>query len=641
VTQLKARTGTTWVDARISIDAPIRWFDGTRWVDLDLGSGTPDPTPVDPFDTLENLALFMDAGDPGTTLTKGAPARSWVAKRGGVTFTSPVVAGETDVQTDARAPKYYPATSSEPPFLRFGGAQRLAVDATAVPSFGGVTMYVVARMATLGYGTIFSQGSTTSVNPVVAIDCAGDGRSRGLRRTNDGAVTLAQHPLIANAWRVFSFTSTDYASLAFRANEQLAAATASAVSATGVATMNRMAIGQRVSPDAARLGGYGSPLTGDVAAVVVYSEAHDARVRAAVEQQIATRYKIVLPSQGGLPDGPPARITAARLERSIEYGIPATQRVTGKTLPGFHNTGPDVTIGSTDFQYLEGTFTTSSTGQVVSKKWINGNVIVNHAGVRFEDCIIYSTVDPKFDTRNQATASDQPLVEINRCEIFGKEEDESTGIGYIRYTVRNSFLHDCEDDTRLNKATVIENNLMAIHSNGFLPDGTRLHTDCVQANGGDNDPGVRSYVRYNTLIAQRHNLTKGNSAIILATEGANVSGVNQGSPLRRVTVEGNYLAGGSYSLYIKTAGTSGSPGPMEDIVIKDNVFRGPQPVTPATMASGISTSDLTAGAFYQYGDMWLPYASLADTFLTLTGNVREDGSAVAITRSTPGGGEAD
>lgn len=637
MTQLKAYVSPTWRDSTLGLDAPVRWFDGVRWVDLDLGVDEPDPTPVDPFDTLPNLSLFMDAAD--VTGSKGTVVRSWAAKTGGVTFTSPVVAGETTAQGDARAPRLYPATSTEPPFLRFNGGSRLSVDSSKLPAFGGMTVYVVARISTLGYGTIFSAGSTTATNPCVVLDCAADGRTRTFRRTNDGVITMAQQPLIANAWRVFSLTSADYAAVAFRANERLAAATAPSVSTSGVSSMDRMALGARVSQ--ATAGAYSSLIAGDVAAVVVYSEAHDARVRAAVEQQIATRYKIILPSQGGLVDGPTARITTARTERSREYGIPTLHRVTGRVLPGFHNTGPDVTVKSTDYQYIEGTFNTSSDGQVVSKKWINGNVVVRHAGVRFEDCIIYSTVDPKFDTRNQVVSADYPLVELNRCEVFGKEDDSSTGIGYIRYTVRNSFLHDAEDETRLNQRTVIENNLMGIQSNGFLTSTERLHTDCVQSNGGDNPTGERSYVRYNTLIAQRHNLTKGNSAIILATEGASVGGVNQGSPLRHVTVEGNYVAGGSYSLYIKTMGTSGSPGPMEDIIIKDNVFRGPQPATAATMASGISTADLAAGAFYQYGDAWIPYASLADTFLTMTGNVREDGTPISITRSTPGGAEAD
>jgi hypothetical protein len=402
--------------------------------------------------------------------------------------------------------------------------------------------------------------------------------------------------------------------------------------------MDTMSIGARVSSSSANLGKYSTLFSGDIAAIVVYAVDHDARTRAAVEQQLATRYSIVLPSQGGTIDGPTARITAARQQRSVEYGIPATHRVTGKALPGFHTTGPALTVQSSDFQYIEGTFFTSSDGQIISKKWINGNVIIQHAGVVVQDCIIFGTVDPKFDTRDQAVKDGYDLVRISRCEIFGKEDDSSTGVGYIRYTIEDSFLHDCEDETRLNKATVIRRNLMGIQSNGFLTATERLHTDCVQSNGGDNDTGVRSYVTDNTLIGQRHNLSKGNSAVILATEGASVNGVNQGSPLRHVTIEGNYMAGGSYTLYIKTPGTGGSPGPMEDIVIKDNVFRGTDPGTGVYASSG---TPATSGAYALYGDAWIPYASLADTFLTMTGNVRENGSAITITRSSPGGPEGD
>jgi hypothetical protein len=629
---IRAYANTKWVDADLYGDAPLRYWTGTQWSDLDVTitppTGTPDPTPVAAFTALPNMTMFMDAADPlntGSAPTDKAPTGTWTAKTGGVAFTSPIVAGETTAQTNARAPKFYAATSTEPAHLRFNGSHRMFTDTSLVPNTGAFSVYVVARSHHLGYGTIFSAGNQTPAtsNPAFSLDHDSYGRTRSLRRTDDGAIALTYQNMLANSWRVFAVTSSDYKALSFRVNEKLSAATASATSTTGTATMNRMSIGARVSPNGTDA--YGSLWAGDIAAVVVYSEAHDATTRQAVEQQLATRYKFVLPSQGGTIDGPVSRITDHRQQLSVEYGIPATHRVTGKTLPGFHNVGPNPAIQSTDYQIVEGTLTTTGDNQVVTKKWITGNVIIKHAGVVFQDCILASTIDPKFDTRSAPTTTDLSFVTVDRCEIFGKEEDQGTGIGYIRYNLINSFLHDCEDNSRLNKNTVIRNNLMGIHSNGYIPGkDERLHTDCVQANGGDNATGEMSYVQDNTLIAFRHNNTKGNSAIILATEGASVNGVNQGSPLRHVLVEGNYMAGGSYSLYIKTAGTSGSPGPMEDITIRNNVFRGTEP----------ANAPLPSGSYALYGDAWLPYASLADTFLTFTGNVREDGSAIVVDRST-------
>jgi hypothetical protein len=633
VSQIYGWNGTSKVEIDFGVDAPIYGWDGTKKILLNGVIDVPvDPTPP-AFDSLPSLELFMDAADPagtGTAPADNAPVASWAAKQGNVTFTSP---------TDG--PIFYAPTATEPAFLRFDGATRAVADLSRIPTSGPFTVYVVGRAHHLGYGCIFSAGNqdAATFNPSFALDFDGYGRTRALRRTDDGALTLAQQNLLANSWRVYSVTSSSYNEIALRGNEQLSAAVANKPAQTGVATLNRMAIGARVSPNGTDA--FNSSWAGDIAALLVYSEAHDATTRAAVEKQLATRSKVVLPSQGGTIDGSYTRRVDHMRQLSIEYGIPDKHRVTGRTLPAFHNRGVDPTLQSTDFEPINGTFTTTGDGQVVSKKWITGNVVVKHAGVVFQDCILASTVDPKLDTRGAPTVSDLPFVTINRCEVFGKEEDSSTAIGYIRYTVTNSFLHDSEDTARLNKSTVIEDNLMAIHSDGYLPDGSRLHTDCVQANGGDNAAGERSLVRYNTLIAFRHNRTKGNSAVILATEGASVNGINQGSPLRHVTVEGNYMAGGSYTLYIKTPGTGGSPGPMEDILVKDNVFRGPKPTTPATLASGISSDDLPDGAFYRYGDAWIPYASLADTFLTMTGNVREDGSAIKITRSTLGGGEGE
>lgn len=645
MSQIFGWNGTKKVEIDFGVDAPIYGWDGTKKI---LLNGVID-VPVDPapptFDSLPNLEMFLDAADPtngGAAPTDKGYTPSWVDKTGGLTFTAPVVAGDTADQAAARAPRYYAPTSTEPAHFRFEGATRLVADASRIPTSGPFTVYVVARAHHLGYGTIFSAGNQNAATskPTFSLDHDTYGRTRAIRRTDDGSLTMASQCLIANAWRVFSVTSNSYDDLALRGNELLAAGAVDKPSTTGAATLNRMAVGARVSPNGTDA--YGTQWAGDVAGIVIYSTAHDAPTRTLVEQQLATKYKTVLPSQGGTIDGPVSRIVAHRQQLSLEYGIPDKHRVTGRTLPGFHNTGPDPSIQSTDYEIVEGTFTSTSDEQVISKKWVIGNVIIKHAGVRAVDCIVSSTVDPKFDTRSQTIIDGEPYVALDHCEVFGKDADQSTGVGYIRYTLTNSFLHDSEDCTRLNKNTVIESNLMAIHSDGYIPGkNERLHTDCVQANGGDNAAGERSLVRFNTLIAFRHNRTKGNSAIILATEGASVNGVNQGSPLRHVTLEGNYLAGGSYSLYIKTAGTAGSPGPMEDILVKDNVFRGPQPTTPVAMASGISTASLPAGAFYLYGDAWIPYASLADTFLTMTGNVREDGTDIKITRSTLGGGEGD
>lgn len=626
-------------------DAPIWSYNATKgaYEELDLtvaapvDPGTGNPTPVAAFESLPNLELFMDAanidGAGGALPAQGAVVRNWSAKAGGLTFASPVVAGESQAVSDLRAPNFYAADATNPNFLRFSGGNRMGVASDKVKD--KFTIYVIARYAHLGYGTMFSAGNTSNTNPAVVLDCNSDGTTRAFRRTNDGSITIAQQPLIANAWRVFAITSADYSALSLRANERAASGVASVVS-QAITPTDMLCIGGRVSQSTA--GGYSSLAKFDIAALVIFSTNHDATTRNAVEKELATRYKITLPSQGGTIDGDVSKITAHRLQLSQEYGIPATHALSGLTLPGFHNSGPNPAIKSTEYEYFTGTYNTKAIGEVITKKWINGNVKIKHAGVQLVDCIVYGTVDPKVDTRDQPVDAENGVVNILRCEIFGKENDSSTGVGYIRYTIKNSFLHDSEDNVRLNKNCVIENNLMAIHSNGFLTETERLHTDCVQSNGGDNAVGERSYVRYNTLIAQRHNLTKGNSAIILATEGASVNGVNQGSPLRRVTCEHNYLAGGSYSLYIKTMGTSGSPGVMEDIVFNNNVFRGTDP----------GTTKLPSGAFAQVKDAWIPYDAIANQFLTMTGNVREvrDSSgvvvshtAITIDKSTAGSSE--
>lgn len=592
-------------------------YSGTAWAPqtaasnlhvFTAGQWTPVVTPVIPdvpvtaFDALPNMTAFLDAADPaatGTAPANGATMLAWTDKKTASVYTPP---------TNSNAPTYRAATATEPAFVRFNGANQWMTRAgTFLPSTGAFTMYAVIRTGGLGYGAVLTQGSTTAVNPVMGIDLPPSGHIRGIRRTDDGALVQSQIPQIPNVWRVVSVTSEDWKAVACHSNEQAAAPGSSVATSTGVASCDTSVIGGRMSYSAA--GKVDVPFLGDIACLVAYTGVHDANTRTKVTQQLATRCKIVLPSQGGTVDGPAARITTARQEASVEYGIPATHAVTGKTLPGFHNTGPDI---GTVFQVVNGALYSTSNNQVIENKWIFGTFVPKHTGVTLRNCILYSTGDPKVDTRQLPTDA---VVTIDKCEIYGTLNDGGTGLGYVRYTLTNSYVHDSEDEARLNRLVTIRGNLMCRQSNGFLTATERLHTDCVQSNGGPNLAGEISYIEDNTLIGIRRNLTKGNAAIILATEGASATDANGniynvGSPLRRVRVNGNYLANGSYTLYVKTPGQGGSPGAMEDITFTNNVIRGDA----------------------LHGDMAVPHASVAPSFLTMSGNVREDGQPLNIFR---------
>lgn len=299
---------------------------------------------------------------------------------------------------------------------------------------------------------------------------------------------------------------------------------------------------------------------------------------------------------------------ATRTARSRAAGIPI-----GMT--GYEHVG--VPVG-TPLTPRRSSFTSSADGEVLEHVDLRGLVTINHRDVTIRYCRITSTGDPKI--RVNSARHRGASLHLHDCVVRGASDtDHGTAIGYGNYTAERVWVTRCEDAFRLGANATIDTCLTDGQSIARLPNGSRVHTDGVQSTGADNADGVWSTVRNSSLLAVRVDGSKGNSAVILGSEGPRVDGENLGTPTRNVLVEGNFFSDGSYSVMQKAP--ENARGSMENIVFRDNVYAGNgeygEIAVPrwavgkyVTFTDEVTTDGSRAGLSY-----WAKSASAPDWFL--------------------------
>jgi hypothetical protein len=138
-----------------------------------------------------------------------------------------------------------------------------------------------------------------------------------------------------------------------------------------------------------------------------------------------------------------------------------------------------------------------------------------------------------------------------------------TAIGYYGLVARRVNLHGCENGIDIDDDVVVEDSY--IHD---MFEDADAHADGVQFNGGAN-----VVIRHNTIVI------RGTSAII----------TGHGGPFDHVTIEGNLLGGGAYTLYCPD-----QPGSVDFRVI-DNRFVPDAAYGPSTACA---TIDENRGNFW-------------------------------------------
>jgi hypothetical protein len=188
---------------------------------------------------------------------------------------------------------------------------------------------------------------------------------------------------------------------------------------------------------------------------------------------------------------------------------------------------------------LSGDRTFSVAGQVVTNTRINGCVTVTAANVTFRN-VFFNGVGCFYAVWNKSTGLQIVDSDITCGGANG------TGVTATDYSLLRVHIYRCENGLNVGGRVSLVDSLI---DQGVTANGA--HTDGAQFNQGASD----IVIQHNTIITPAPG---GTSAIIMWDEG--------GAQNARVTIAGNLLAGGTYTLYC------GREGPVDRVRITDNRF---------------------------------------------------------------------
>jgi hypothetical protein len=215
-------------------------------------------------------------------------------------------------------------------------------------------------------------------------------------------------------------------------------------------------------------------------------------------------------------------------------GSPVTRHIDCVASP--HSCGfPDATNTGADCSSLtpSGSITVTSDGAVVEGKDISGSITVQASNVTIRnDCVTSSDIYPvHFVSGSNLTVEDTTITGTgDGCA----RAVEPAGDGAVMNRLNVS---GCEDGIQMYSGDVLENSY--IHDLAFT---SSSHNDGVQQNGGSND-----IVRHNTIF-NPHNQT---SCVNFTTDFGGVSDI---------TITGNLLNGGNYTVYSRSGGNGDPTG---------------------------------------------------------------------------------
>jgi hypothetical protein len=211
-------------------------------------------------------------------------------------------------------------------------------------------------------------------------------------------------------------------------------------------------------------------------------------------------------------------------------GINCLQQLAACGFPNSTNTGvqPGVTLDT-----VNGDVTLSTAGQVYQGHEVHGCITVAAAGVTVRNVKIVGVCNYSIDTARGPAYESGPTT-IEHVEIDCQNAGGTTAIGEKHLIVRAVNIHGCENGFDLDGATTISESW--IHD---LVQSEIAHTDGIQAT-----PGAAGIAVSHTVLDSRGITT---SAVITTVPSA---GGNT-----NVTLTGNLLAGGAYTLYCSDNGS--------------------------------------------------------------------------------------
>lgn len=259
---------------------------------------------------------------------------------------------------------------------------------------------------------------------------------------------------------------------------------------------------------------------------------------------------IVLEPENGLLAGSATATTNAQASGGKAVKFLAIS--SSSSFPDATNTG--VPTGTTLTPY-SGKYTISTAGAVVSGLDITGQLDIEASNVTVKNCRIRGTGVTNVVNLGDGVSG----FTIQDCEIDGQGTSEN-GIGWGGYTMLRVNLHDTfGDGAKAETSTTIKDSY--IH--GFDPTSS-THNDGIQTSVGSN-----ILIQHNTIVIDYGAHMGAQSSIGPTQNSAIFIKADQG-PIDNITVSGNLLAGGGYTLY---GGTTSTPySPATSVSITGNTF---------------------------------------------------------------------
>jgi hypothetical protein len=246
------------------------------------------------------------------------------------------------------------------------------------------------------------------------------------------------------------------------------------------------------------------------------------------------------------------------------------------TKPGAPNTGPTNPNALTS----SGSISTTHAGQIIENVDVNGTIDVNHDNVTIRNFRV--NAGNAGHAINYGWGRTGLVVEDGEVSYFG---EAAVGLNYTNYTARRLNVHHGQrDGFKAEGNVLIENNW--VHYLGMLPGA---HADGVQSSKGSN-----LTVRGNNFDLPWDIGVESTSAFMIKSDFG---------PINNVLIEGNWLNGGQFTIYVTAGSFNGvnQPSPSNVRILnnrfgRDNHYGLYYPGTATTVRQGNVWDDTGAPA---------------------------------------------
>ena len=203
--------------------------------------------------------------------------------------------------------------------------------------------------------------------------------------------------------------------------------------------------------------------------------------------------------------------------------------------PDIENTG---TLPNVPRETVSGSVYLKTPGMVYENKTVRGDIIVTAANVTIRNVELVAT-NENYGIRAFGWNSGVDNLVVEDSEIDMNGHLGMKGIAFDEYTLRRVFIHNGSDCAHFGNDVLIEDSLCV---NGPDTDGNAWPDNTAFCSGIDHFDGFQTNSGRNSTI--RHNTLRNP-----CSQTSNIAVFDDGGPGSNITVSGNLLAGGGYTVY--------------------------------------------------------------------------------------------